>query len=528
MFMDHAKRLSTGQSNPELETLTRSHKFRRFWLPFALLVFFVLTQLATACGPLPAPVAETPAAEEPASSIATPIALQETPTPLPTRPPYSPGELVEYIAQTGDTLPALAVRFNTTEQEIRKANPILPENVTTMPPGMPMQIPIYYKPLWATAFQMIPDSLFVYGPAEVGFDPVAYAKSQPGWFKDAEGYSGTNTLLGGEMLVLLARNYSVSPRLLLALVEFHTGGVTQSDRANMDNPFPLGFRDRRSTGLYRELVTASNTLNNAYYSWRSGSLTEFMLKDGRLFRPDPWQNAATVALQYYFSLVLSAADFEQAIESQGFIQTYTTLFGDPWENVQPHIPGSLQQPQMRFPFIAGTIWAYTGGPHTGYGTGEPLAAIDFAPPSIRGGCTPTDQPATAVADGILIARKHQAIAMLDLDGDGDERTGWVVFYLHLAGDSIPPDGTTLKAGDPIGLPSCEGGRSTGTHIHIARKYNGEWIQAGGPLAFNLEGWVAGNGNIAYEGTLTRFGQVIRACVCSDLSSHVRSIGQFQD
>jgi LysM repeat protein len=39
-------------------------------------------------------------------------------TPLPTRPSYKPGELVEYIAQDGDTLPALAARFNTTVDEI--------------------------------------------------------------------------------------------------------------------------------------------------------------------------------------------------------------------------------------------------------------------------------------------------------------------------------------------------------------------------------------------------------------------------
>ncbi len=35
----------------------------------------------------------------------------------------------------------------------------------------------------------------------------------------------------------------------------------------------------------------------------------------------------------------------------------------------------------------------------------------------------------------------------------------------------------------------QGGEVTGTHVHIARKYNGEWILADGPLAFNLEGWI---------------------------------------
>ena len=54
------------------------------------------------------------------------------------RPKFMPGELVDYTAMDGDTLPGLAARFNTTEHEIRAANPILPERVTTLPQGLPM------------------------------------------------------------------------------------------------------------------------------------------------------------------------------------------------------------------------------------------------------------------------------------------------------------------------------------------------------------------------------------------------------
>ena len=37
------------------------------------------------------------------------------------RPLYAPGELVDYTAQAGDTLPVLAVRFNTTVEEITRS-----------------------------------------------------------------------------------------------------------------------------------------------------------------------------------------------------------------------------------------------------------------------------------------------------------------------------------------------------------------------------------------------------------------------
>ena len=112
--------------------------------------------------------------------------------------------------------------------------------------------------------------------------------------------------------------------------------------------------------------------------------------------------------------------------------------------------------------------------------------------------------------------------MLDLDGDGDERTGWNVFYLHVETRGRVALGETLNQGDRIGHPSCEGGTSTGSHIHIARKYNGEWLPAEGILGFNLEGWLCHDGNQPYLGTLTRGSQTVTACTCSNAASFIKS------
>src|SRR5689334_5266550 len=56
----------------------------------------------------------------------TPLAPTPMPAPPSGRPAYAPGQLVDYTAQDGDTLPALAARFNTTVDQIMKANPIIP------------------------------------------------------------------------------------------------------------------------------------------------------------------------------------------------------------------------------------------------------------------------------------------------------------------------------------------------------------------------------------------------------------------
>ncbi len=435
-------------------------------------------------------------------------------TPLPTRPSYAPGELVDYTAQTGDTLPALALRFNTSVDEILAANTFIPREATTMPPGMPIKIPIYYRALWGSAFQILPDHAFVNSPTGSGFNTAAFVATQPGWLKSYRAYVGGEWKSGAELVDYAAFNYSINPRLLLALLEYQGGALTQTEPTAQKNI--LGLYRPFWDSHYLQIVLAANTLNNGYYAWRAGTLTEFEDDADILIRPDPWQNAGSVALQYYFSRMLTGEKYQLAISSDGLYKTYESLFGNPWEDAFELIPGSLQQPEMLLPFPAYQTWNFTGGPHTGWGTGAPFSALDFAPPSEQSGCIPAkpENFATAVADGLVVRSALDGVA-LDLDKDGDERTGWVVFYLHLATDERVPLGSNLKAGDKIGYPSCEGGRSTGTHIHIARKYNGEWILADGPLPFILSGWIPHSGTDAYQGTLTKGGLTVIACECGD-------------
>lgn len=445
------------------------------------------------------------------------------PTQLPTRPPYAPGTIVDYIAQTGDTLPAVAAHFNTTIDEIKAANPVIPDDVTTLPPGFPMQIPIYYKSIWSSPFQIIPDSAFVYGPRDVGFDVIQFVNDQPGWLKTSKAAVGERVRSGGEVVLYVSEMFSISPRLFLSILEYQTGALSNPEPPETINDYLLGVKDVTHKGLAQQLIWLANHMNNGYYNWRNGTFSAYNHSDGRLELPDPWQNAATVALQYYFSQVMTRDEYNLAVSGQGLLKTYQDLFEDPWTGDTVIMAGSLQQPDFILPFMPGQTWAYTGGPHTAWGLGQPFSAVDFAPASNVGGCSPTADYALAIADGVIV-RTGTAFSVLDLDGDGDERTGWNIFYLHLANASMKPVGTVLKQGDPIGLPSCEGGTSTGTHVHIARKYNGEWVLAGGPLAFNFEGWVVASNSEAYQGSLIKDGHILRACVCSDKSSQITAQG----
>ncbi len=442
-------------------------------------------------------------------------------TPLPTRTTYTPGELVDYTAQTGDTLPSLAARFNTTVDEILQANSQIPRDATTMPPGMPMKIPIYYVALWASPFEILPDNAFVNSPTSIGFNTAAFVETQPGWLKNYRVYASGEWRSGAEMVDYVSINYSINPRLLLAILEYQGGALTQPDLPTKKNI--LDIKRPFWETPYLQVVLAANILNNGYYGWRTGSLLEFEDTKGILIRPDPWQNASSAALHFFYSRIYSGEKYAVATGPEGLAQTYEKFFGNPWSDSLVLIPGSLQQPEFLLPFPNGQTWSYTGGPHTGWGTGEPYAAVDFAPPAEKSGCVAPgkDNFVTAMAGGLIVRSGIDGVA-LDLDRDGDERTGWVIFYLHLAADQRIPLGSDLQAGEFVGYPSCQGGHATGTHTHIARKYNGEWIVADSAVPFNMDGWITHNGSKVYLGTLTKGNSTVTACDCSDIYSSISS------
>jgi hypothetical protein len=288
-----------------------SHRWTRYL--GILLVFSLSACQVPALPPEPAP---TPEEAPPPPTPDSPM-----PTPLPARPAFEPGTLVDYIAQDGDTLAELAAHFNTTETEIRKANPIIPGDATTMPAGFPMKIPIYYRPLWGTPYQIIPDSLFVNGPAQRGFDAVAFVDSQPGWLKNYKVAVAAGNLRGGEIVNHVAENYSVSPRLLLAMLEYQLGALTNPQVPESIDRFSLGYRNNQYLGLSSQLSWAANTLNNGYYSWSNGKMDTFDHPDGRTERPDPWQNPATVAIQIYYARIFPDDAYNYAVSVKGLAKT---------------------------------------------------------------------------------------------------------------------------------------------------------------------------------------------------------------
>lgn len=447
------------------------------------------------------------------------------PTPLPTRAVIQPGEKLPYDAQTGDTVAAIAAHFNSSPEEVLAANPGL-ALTATLPSGMPLNVPAYYFPLGGPVFHILPDSEFVYGPANKDFNVTTYLQSQPGYLRMPSGFVARRQRNSDKVIQYVADQYSINPKLLIALIEWRTGAVTNTKITPEVSDNPLGPVEG-VTGFYPQLLWAAEQLSLGYYGWRAGTLTAIHLRDSYLSRVDMYQNAGTVGVQYLIAQLVPHDEFEAAAGPEGFAATYFALWGNPFNNIDPPpdvIPGNLTQPELALPFASNQTWSLTGGPHPAWGESAalPWAALDFGPPGAKG-CGDTENWITFSAPG-LIVRSSDNTVVLDLDSDGYEQTGWVLFHFHVAERGMIPKRTRVKTGDLIGYPSCEGGTATGAHIHLARKYNGEWIPATGivpeVVPFVLGGWSAQAGETPYQGKLVRLGAWVEACTCSSAASRV--------
>ena len=444
-----------------------------------------------------------------------------SPTPNPTRAAVRTRQSDEqYTVQAGDYLSQIGQRYGVSAAEIAAANGI---TVTDqIYPGQVLHIPLPAAADFGSDYKILPDSAFVYGPGSVGFNLDAfiqayggylahYTQDVPGIYLD--GSSQARTLSGAQVIQTVAQTYSLDPRLLLALLDYQSGWVRKAHPGDNTLAYPLGDVTPGREGLFLQLTGAARKLNYGYYAWRAGGILSWGFADGSIKQIANGLNPGTTGVQSYFAGLLKPDEWTKAVSADGFSQTYRDLFGNPFQQaVEPLLPPDLVQPTLQLPFEPGKQWSFTGGPHAAWDTGSAWGALDFAPPGNALGCVESDEWVVAAAAG-LVVRSGDGAVLEELDGDGYEQTGWVLFYMHIATRDRVAVGAALKAGDRIGHPSCEGGVSQGTHTHFVRKYNGEWIPADGPIPFVLDGWVSQGEGTEYDGTLTRDGVTLEACDC---------------
>jgi len=155
---------------------------------------------------------------------------------------------------------------------------------------------------------------------------------------------------------------SISPRLILALIQYYTGWVQGQPKAGLNekNLFgePYSSYNPDTPTIYQPMRPVIQDLLTGYYGWRAGNLSQLTFPDGTTMRIAPGLNAGSVALQYFFSKQLNYADWLQAINPDtGFLSLYKSMFGDPWvraNELGPLFPPNLVQPNFTLPFEVGS------------------------------------------------------------------------------------------------------------------------------------------------------------------------------
>ena len=440
-------------------------------------------------------------------ATSTPLVGVPTPSVIPFQPPAG---YVEYLAQSGDTLQTVGARFDAEPDKIISEEAIPEEGLIN-----PGQI-LYLPPLKGETTPddiLIYDSDVVYSPSASDFDLSAFIDSYGGrlsTYSEIRMYGKTPAAV---ILGELAADYSINPRILLSLLELNGRWVTGQPESDEQELYPFHYIRADRGGLYRQAGWAIQQLVAGYYGWRAGTLTEVTFMDKSTLRLAPNLNAGTVAVMVYLAQVYPRVEWEQKLNELPGI--HEDLFGDAYQramSVEPLFPVGLVQPDLRLPFSKKETWVFTCGLHASWGKdGQPLGALDFAPPLASSGCGNSIHYATAMASGRVVYSLNGKI-FVDMDGDNDPHTGWVMLYMHIANSDKVEVGTELQTGDRIGHPSCEGGSSYGIHVHVARMYNGEWVLGEGGLPFVLSGYQANYAEGLCSGSLTRLrdGVVINA------------------
>jgi LasA protease len=470
----------------------------RKFLALVLLAGLVLASFGArpAQAQAPASFGETPtettiATPEPTQSLAAPgeAPLGETATPTET-PAASEAASPTLLLQSA-TQPEL-----TATPEAATPAPETPTPSATLPPPLLAAAAAYGGPL-------LSDGQFVYGPNVGSFDVVDYMNSHtPQLANYAE------TLYGR------AEYYSINPKVYLTLMEMAGGLVSNTavTPEQVENPFDLG-----QGGFTVQLDALSEILFAAYYlhlynfsilAAEQRDLPVLTLKDGSTFAVPGAANAGSYAAMTGLAKLFNSAGMASALDYSNpasFVQTYERLFpGDDPLSQANHIfiPGEVgaqaAPPELlQLPYPRAESWTF-GGSHSNIGNDNdpvnyPMSSLDFSRGWPAWGGDTSSMWVVAAAAGVPTRISSCNVHIQHSDG-------WMTTYYHL--DTVQTFGATINQNERVAIVAnslsqalCNGGGSTGPHVHFSLKKNGAFVAINGTA---LTGWVVHSGRYSYD------------------------------
>jgi hypothetical protein len=426
-----------------------------------------------------------------------PASFGETPTETTIATPGATQSPVAPEAATPTEPPAASEAASPTLAELTAIPDAATPAPSVTPPPPPAAAAIAY------GGPLLSDGQFVYGPNVGSFNVMDYMKSHtPQLANYAE------TLYGR------AEYYSINPKVYLTLMEMAGGLVSNTavTPEQVENPFGLG-----QSGFTAQLDALSEILFAAYYLhlYNYSILAEgqrdlpiLTLKDGSTFPVPGATNAGSYAAMAGLAKLVDTAGMASALDDSrpaSFVQTYQRLFpgDDPLSQANGiFIPGevgaqAIPSNLLQLPYARGESWTF-GGVHSNLANDSdpvtfPMSSLDFSRGWPAWGADTSSMWVAAAAAGVPTVISSCNVHIQHSDG-------WMTTYYHL--DNVQTFGATINQNERVGIAAnslsqavCNGGGSTGPHVHFSLKKDGAFVAIDGTA---LSGWVVHSGRYSYD------------------------------
>ncbi|MET1079959.1 MAG: pre-peptidase C-terminal domain-containing protein [Pseudomonas sp.] len=276
-----------------------------------------------------------------------------------------------------------------------------------------------------------------------------------------------------EVLSHWAGYSSISPKVLLALIELQSSGVSNASRYAQQQPFgPLSA----PAPFAEQVQEVATRLASTYY------------RDRELKRQAPDSRALLELLP-------------NTISATNFTATYRRLFPQDTLPRATRLTAAALPPAdlLQLPFPAGEAW-YFGGSHTNTGSGTfPQASLDLNNGGGWGSDT-RNKWVVAAAEGRAVRHSSCSVEVI-------HPGGWSTTYYHLDNVQIQTNQQVVKnqrlanyAGNR-NQALCNGGHSTGPHQHFSLKREGSFHHLNDVL---LSGYKVHTGRDSYDSDCSYF------------------------
>jgi LasA protease len=349
--------------------------------------------------------------------------------------------------------------------------------------------PVTLNPVASTRISIplmgqISNTAFVDGPETIDFSWQEYLEQQ-----------APHLLEHAELLSHWAGVASINPKLVITLMEFNSQVITEPITASLENPFNTHYQAEDFNTL---IATTLLTISDHFYQARQQQSRS----------PDRvTTSAATLALLSLKPLTSKSNSLNASQWLNELMATYERLFPGEAVHLSLHSSSIPEQDgseaevpprdMMQMPWRQGYSWKPNGA-HSNTGSGYPLSSMDVSYNWPRWGRK--TYSVTAAHEGKVKVYSRCNVRIT-------HSKGWQTNYYHMEGIQVS-NGEKVSVNSKLGVYAndrstalCEGGSSTGPHLHFSLLYKGYYQSLQG---VNLGPYVINVGNYSYDDNCNRY------------------------